>query len=158
MSRCLDPLKTFKKEVFAGPNTYAQGIWKTRDCLFELMKTHFFHQALSQNGIHKNDRPKTLKTLTALTCFKKKRIMTCTASFLHSLRWRLSPQQFYHNVSSKSGRGLSWFCFCAAAGCRSALWKLRRNESMASTGRPPQQLFWHTVTSSAWLPHHSCPR
>ena len=30
--RCLDPLKTEPQEVFVGPNTYSQGIWKTRGC------------------------------------------------------------------------------------------------------------------------------
>ena len=30
VSRCLDPLKAEPQEVFVGPNTYSQGIWKTR--------------------------------------------------------------------------------------------------------------------------------
>ena len=32
--RCLEPLKAEPQEVFVSPNTYSQGIWKTRDGAF----------------------------------------------------------------------------------------------------------------------------
>lgn len=63
---------------------------------------HIFSPSTIANGIHKNDRPKTLKTLTALTCEINCRIMTCmtcmailmASSFLYSLRWRQHRNNF----------------------------------------------------------------
>ena len=51
MRRCLGPLKAEPQEVFGCPNTYSQGIWKTRvwlpgfrfpEPIFDTMKV-FFH-------------------------------------------------------------------------------------------------------------------
>ena len=51
VSRCLDPLKAFEKEVFVGPNTYSQGIWKTR--VFDIYKFKWLFQlGDDSNSLH----------------------------------------------------------------------------------------------------------
>ena len=70
--------------------------------------------------------------------------MTCmvipmASSFLYSLRW-LSPQKFYHSTMFPQRPVEVWADFASVQLQVPALWKLRRNESMASTGLPPQQL------------------
>ena len=61
VSRCLEPLKAEPQEVFGGPNTYSQGIWKTRICFQNrtLEKNSFFFADLSRERQRKkiiNDR------------------------------------------------------------------------------------------------------
>ena len=40
--RCLEPQKAEPQEVFRDPNTYSQGIWKTRDWKTRVSKGYFF--------------------------------------------------------------------------------------------------------------------
>ncbi len=40
VSRCLEPLKAEPQEMFVGPNTYSQGIWKTRVCSGKWVANH----------------------------------------------------------------------------------------------------------------------